>query len=208
MGVSGARQDFGDMNKAYSSAFRRYGDSSASVMIPKDNQVLRFSSISRFLPRDVPFSYLDFGCGLGHQYEHFRREGFDQIEFTGGEVNDDFLEHCRAKHTGAKFLSRDELFGQFTGFDFVGAVGAFNLVYSPQIDHQQFVFEEVRRLWGITRRGLFLNFMSTVVDYQQQGAFHQDLGSLYSFIGSSLSRRIFVDSGYLPYEYTMAVFRG
>ena len=198
---------FAKSNEAYSALFRAHGDSSSAVMIPKGNQDLRYASIGKLLPRSGSFTYLDYGVGLGHQYDYFLRSGWTRIAFTGVDVNGDFLAHCKEKFPQATFMTRQEFLVEPKQFEFVGVVGTFNLIYSSAEEQQALVFEEICNLWRSTRIALFLNFMSTAVDYRQVGAHHQDVGLLYNFVASTISRKIKIDSSYLPYEFTMAIFR-
>ncbi len=199
--------NFYTVNQQYSALFERFGDSSSSVMIPKDNQAVRYKGIESFLPTTLEYSLLDYGCGLAHFLKYLRSAGHTHLKYTGVDINEKFLDHCKTNFPEDQFIDRESFFEDKSTFDYVVEVGTFNLLYSSEYDHQKLVWEEIARLWEKTRVALFLNFMSTAVDYQQTGAFHQDLGDLYAFISKRISRKIFVDSTYLPFEYTLSVWR-
>ena len=195
------------VNEQYTELFRQFGDSPKSVMIPKDNQNLRFNSIAKFLDPKVKMSYLDYGCGLAHQLDYFNNYGFTDLDYIGVEINNDFLNHNQKKHPESKFLNREDFIQSLTKFDYIGVIGTFNLIYSTKEEQKSFVFEEMTRLWQRTDKILFINFMSTVVDYVQENAYHQELGELYSFVSRELSRKIIIISDYLPFEYTIAIIK-
>jgi SAM-dependent methyltransferase len=176
-------------------------------MIPRDNQSLRYGAVSAWLPNDAPFSFLDYGCGLGHQNRYFIENGIKNVEYTGVDINPEFLKFCSNSYPNSSFLSRGDFLLATDEYDYVSFIGTFNLVYSEETDHEQFVFAELRELWNSTRRAILMNFMSTAVDYVQAGAHHQNLGSLYEFVANNLSRKIFVDSRFLPYEYLLVAER-
>lgn len=199
--------NFSTVNQQYSALFEEYGDSSASVMIPKNNQATRYKGIESMLPANREYSLLDYGCGLAHFLKYLRTEGHTNLKYTGVDINDKFLEHCRINFPEDEFIDRKAFLECESTYDFVAEVGTFNLIYSSEIVHQDLVWEEIAMLWKKTRTALFLNFMSTAVDFQQTGAFHQDLGDLYKFVADNLSRKIVIDSTYLPYEYTLGAWR-
>ncbi len=198
---------FWKINKDYTELYSRFGDSPKSVMIPKDNQALRYESISKHIPKNKKMSYLDYGSGLGHQKLYFDKAGFDELQYVGVEVNASFLEHSKANVIGAEFMSYKDFHSSEETFDMSGVVGTFNIMYEIEQQQWEFVVKEVTDLWNKTKKTMFLNFMSTVVDFQQEGAYHQELGELYSFIAKSMSRKVMIDSTYLPYEYTVIVCR-
>lgn len=195
------------VNKQYTKLFEKFGDSPKSVMIPKDNQHLRFNSIAKFLDPEVKMSYLDYGCGLAHQLDYFHKHGFNNLDYTGVEINNDFIIHSQKKYPASTFLNREDFIQSSTKFDYIGVVGTFNLIYSTKEKQKAFVFEEMRRLWQRTDKILFINFMSTVVDYIQENAYHQEIGELYSFVSRELSRKIIIESDYLPFEYTVVIIK-
>jgi len=195
------------INQKYSRQFREHGDSAKSVMIPKDNQEVRFNSIAARIPKNRNLSYLDYGCGLGHQMKYFNKLDYKSLTYSGVEINPDFLEFCRTNYTGVDFFDYHEFWADPKPYDMIGAVGTFNLRYTEN-DNFGLIKNEITRLWGVTREILFLNFMSNQVDFIQDGAYHQDLGMLYEFSCNKLSRIIEIDSSYLPYEYTFIIKRG
>jgi hypothetical protein len=198
---------FDSINKIYSALFRQHGDSSQSVMIPKNNQSIRYASISSNISKSRSFSYLDYGCGLAHQKKFFDHNGYTNLSYSGVDVNDDFIKFCNETYPDSNFTHYDDFWANPETYDYVGAVGTFGLVSVSEQDHWSFVKMEILKLWSITKKSLFLNFMSNQVDFMQDGAYHQDLGLLYEFVCKNISRVVRVDSSYLPYEYTFIIER-
>lgn len=198
---------FSGVNSLYTNLYSQHGDSPESVMIPRDNQSVRYDAVSKLLPNGSRFSFLDYGCGLGHQKRYFMENGFKNVEYTGVDINPEFLEFCRRTYPDSSFLSRDDFLLASDGYDYVSFIGTFNLLYTEETDHEDFIFSELASLWKSTRRAMFMNFMSTAVDFTQEGSHHQDLGSLYEFVANNLSRRILVESRFLPYEYLLIAER-
>ena len=92
------------INQKYSRLFREHGDSAKSVMIPKNNQEVRFNSIAARIPKNRNLSYLDYGCGLGHQMKYFNKLEYKSLTYSGVEINPDFLKFCRTNYSGVDFF--------------------------------------------------------------------------------------------------------
>jgi SAM-dependent methyltransferase len=202
---------FDRVNEGYSEAFRKYGDSAAAVQIPKDNQAVRFESVINFLPEPTVerLSIADFGCGLGHLNNYLCKEFERPFHYTGVEINLDFLEYNKKKFVSSNFVERDVFFLNNEKYDVITSIGTFNIIYAgDEAEHKNFVYAEIMRLWEKTSYLLHLNFMSSIVDYSQQGAYHQDVGELYAFICKNMSRKLIIDSSYLPYEFSAVVSKG
>jgi len=195
---------FDEINVSYSKAFEKFGDTSSSVMIPKNNQYLRFDSVISFLPKKNHLKIIDYGCGLAHFYEHLIANWPYEFEYIGVDINKEFLDHNKTKYKEATFVERDKFLLMKNKFDFVVCIGTFNLKYKKNnFENQQFVFQEIQKIWDKTQKSLYVNFMSTVVDFQQENAYHQDVGSIYKFFCARLTRNVVIDSTYLPYEFSI-----
>jgi len=199
---------FEEINRLYKKAFDENGNSAAAVLIPRDNQFLRFQSFIDFLPQKIELSILDYGCGLAHLNTYLTTHLTNRFEYTGVDINEDFLRENRRIHKNSNFYSRAEFFQNSKRADFIVSIGTFNLKYKEDpFMNKKFIFSEINKLWERVDMGLYLNFMSTVVDFQQPGAYHQDIGEIYEFCCKSLSRRILIDSSYLSYEYSILVLK-
>lgn len=198
---------FESVNALYSSLLREHGSSAAAVGIPRDNQHLRYHSVSRRLPLDADFSLLDYGCGLGHLRGFLIQAGFGNCRYSGVDINPDFLAESRARHPSCEFLSREEYTLSNTMYDFSVAIGTFNLLYADEVDQQEFIASEIDLVFSRTTKAMFVNFMHTDVDYVQPGAWHQPVGALFSHVKSSVAKRVEIDSSYLPYEFTLVIYR-
>lgn len=190
----------------YREAFRRHGDSPAAVLWPKGRQDLRFAALTRCV-RGESFSVLDFGCGLAHLLPWLRQR-YRGVRYTGVDLLPEFIAACRAKFPEAQFETLDSAPDIAGAFDYVLVSGAFNILYDPDAAvHQQLVFESLRSLFARANRALAVNFMSDHVDYRQEGAYHQAIDPLLAHLRAALSPRFVLDHSYMPYEYTVTVFK-
>ena len=199
---------FNRINQSYSDAFAKFGDSAAAVHIPKNNQASRFKSVIDFLPEPSgeTLSIADFGCGLGHFNEYLSEKLDRPFQYTGVEINPDFIKFNKTKYTSADFIDRDNFFDSSLTYDVTTSIGTFNIIYGEdESEHKDFVYGEIMKLWAKTNAAMHLNFMSTVVDFTQKGAYHQDVGELYTFLCKNVSRNLTIDSSYLPFEFSAIV---
>jgi trans-aconitate methyltransferase len=191
----------------YKEAFKKSGDSPSSVLWPKGRQHERFFALCRNIREDGTFSVVDFGCGLAHLKEYIDTN-YTNVEYTGVDIVEDFLQHDRKKYQGSHFMTPDELFLSEKNYDYILSSGAFNILYVPdRNEHRKIVFDTLAKLFSRTKKYLSVNFMTDQVDFQQEGAYHQNVMELYEFCSVNLSKRIVIDQSYMPFEFTITIWK-
>jgi SAM-dependent methyltransferase len=192
----------------YKEAFEKHGNSPASVLWPKGRQDDRFNALTREINKSKGFSVLDFGCGLAHLKEYFDAKFEVPIKYTGVDLLPEFLQTAIGKFMDANFMSPEELFSSVECYDYVLASGTFNILYEAQKSaHRDIVFQMMESLFNKTNIFLSVNFMTDKVDFEQKGAYHQSVTELYEFVTRSLSNRFIIDKSYMPYEYTITIWK-
>src|SRR6185437_903756 len=191
----------------YQDAFNKNGDSPASVLWPKGRQSERFFALSRNVKSKSKFSVLDFGCGLAHLKEYLDSSYLD-VEYTGADIVDDFLNHNSKKFPNSTFLTPDELYASEKKYDYILSSGAFNILYvKDKEEHKKIVFDILEKLFQRTTKYLSVNFMTDQVDFQQEGAYHQNIIELYEFCSKNLTKRLEIDQSYMPFEFTITLWK-
>lgn len=190
----------------YRAAFGKHGRSSAAVLSPKGRHDLRFSALTA--PFDLSGKrILDFGCGLGHLCA-FLRERDIACDYVGVDIVDEFVESNRQAFPDCVFHTIkdvDDVSGQF---DIVIASGVFNIRYMEDpAANESYVRGSIRKLFGLCREGLAVDFMTSHVDFQQEGAVHTDPAEILTFAITHLGRRAIVNHSYMPFEFCLNVFR-
>jgi len=190
----------------YRDALAANGDTPAAVLWPKGRQDLRFDALTRHLPPE-DFSLLDYGCGLAHLRTYLDRR-FNRFRYTGTDMLPEFIALARAKHPDAYFAlaaSPAEISGEH---DHIVMSGVFNMLYVDDAEaHKRVVWEALETLFARARKTMAVNFMTDQVDFRQPGAFHLDPRELVEFARKRLSRRLLIDQSYMPFEYTMVVWK-
>ena len=59
----------------------------------------------------------------------------------------------------------------------------------------------------ITNKYLLVDFQTQFVDYKQNNAYHQNINYLSDYIVNNLSRRFEIIHSYLPYEYSVIIYK-
>jgi SAM-dependent methyltransferase len=195
----------------YEASFALHGDSPAAVLCPKGRQGQRFDILLDEIARDDPdsaFSILDFGCGLGHLLEHLGGR-FPDCRYHGVDIVADFIEANRLKFGGrAEFEHIAPNFEPMHTYDYVFVSGTFNLSYfNDKAENEAYVRNQIKMLFGKTRRIMTCDFMTSHVDFQQPDATHMDPGEMCTFAAEELTRRFKLRHDYMPYEFAMVLYR-
>ena len=190
----------------YQKAFDEHGPTVSALFFPKGRQDERFTSLCQRLPAN-DFSLLDYGCGFGDLCGFLQRH-YLNFSYTGVDLVPEFIAEASQRYPIAKFSTIVSPTEIVENFDYVLAAGVFNLLYNndPKI-HQTLVFETLSLLFKRANKALMINFMTDRVDFQQPGSYHQNVIELYTFASQNLSPRLLLDQSYMPYEYSLLIFK-
>lgn len=193
--------------KQYQEAFEKFGDSEKSVFWPKGRQKERFDALTRYIV-NRKCSILDFGCGLGHMMDYLKTLNDLDFSYHGVDIVDSFIVHNKLKFPNTDFEVIKDYSDIHRSFDYVLISGVFNMSYSEDIEkHKNLVYQTLEGLFSKAIIYLSVNFMSDQVDFVQDGAYHQNINELIGFVSERLSKRYILDCSYMPYEYTITIFK-
>jgi len=202
-----------DQRRHYANLWQRYGMDLRAVGWRQESalQDERFFRLSRAFDREQDsFTVHDIGAGLG-DFGRFLRERFPRAEYSGSEVCDEFLEVCRRRFPRNRFMLRDvsaELPPE--RYDFVTQSGLFNGRLSTPVERwQQVVFDMLRAMYAMARKGIAANFLTTYCDPERMRAelHYQHPQPIIEFVSRQLSRHWELDAAGPLYEYTLRVYR-
>ena len=193
--------------------FDRLGDSPLGMGWPNvPDAVRRYDVMLDVMRPDgpSPARLLDFGCGVGHLWEHILRQNRTDIEYCGIDLSERFVATCRRKHPQVDFRCVDVLRTpeQLPEFDYAVINGVFTSKCAMSFD-EMFVFVKqiVRLLYDRCTFGIAFNAMSKHVDWERDDLFHLPLDALAAFVRSELSRNFVIRNDYGLYEFTTYVYR-
>jgi len=203
-----------DIVSHYESCFERHGDNHLGVDWPKKADVTRRHRIMLEVVkpnlRDGTVRLLDFGCGAAHLYEHIRDNGIVDIEYSGLDLSDKFIELCRRKFPSHSFYCLDLLEENETlpRFDYIVMNGVFTEKRSLTFEEMFVYFKQlVKKVFEKAEIGIAFNVMSKHVDWERQDLFHLPFDELAAFLKQELSRNFIIRNDYGLYEYTTYVYR-
>lgn len=200
------KPDFTPIISMYRDAFHKHGMSPSSVLMPKGRQDVRFQSLCQHM-RPTGFSVLDYGSGLGDLVDYMRPR-FSEFHYTGADIVEEFVTAASDAHPSDRFIKLNDFRELKDTFDYIVVAGVFNTLYSENNEiHKNYVFEVIEHLFSLAHDFLAVNFMTDAVDFRQQGAYHQNPHEFCAFANERLSRRWILDQSYMPYEFTLTIFR-
>jgi len=190
----------------YRDAYRQFGNAKEAVLWPKGRQKERFDVLTSPI-KSANFSILDYGCGLAH-LKKYLDAAYHSYTYTGVDIVSEFIAENSQNYpndTFAHIRSHDEILERH---DFVVISGVFNILYETSYEQQwDYIQKVLEHLFSLTDVCLSCNFMTDNVDFTQQDAYHQNIPQLYQFITSKLSKRFVIDQSYMPYEFTVHVYK-
>jgi SAM-dependent methyltransferase len=153
---------------------------------------------------------LDFGCGASHLYEYILKRGLFNIEYSGLDLSQKYLDLSRNKFPSIDYYHLDILDDEvkLPEFDYILLNGVFNSKCELSFDEMLAYFKGVvARAFDRARVGVAFNVMSKQVDWERDDLFHLPFDVLASFLTSSVSRHFVIRHDYGLYEYTAYVYR-
>lgn len=196
---------FKKIKKMYEDAYREHGDSPSSLLTPKGKNEIRFEALKPFLKNDK--SILDYGCGLGYLLPFIESQKGD-IDYHGVDIIPDFIKANKLKYPHGKFSLITETEFIKKNYDIVFSSGVFNLKnYEDDSASRNYAFEKIKDLFEITKEVFVCDFLSKLVDFEQEGAQHFSIDEISNFCSKNLSKRFQIRHDLLPYEFTLVVWK-
>jgi SAM-dependent methyltransferase len=198
----------------YEKCLEQHGDTHRGVDWPKaEDASVRYSIMLDLIQTpsgDGTVQLLDFGCGAAHLYEHIQAHDLRNVEYSGLDLSNKFVELSRRKFPSRLFyhgdiLENNEIIPQF---DYIVMNGVFtekrDLSFEQMLDYFKRL---VRAVWKKVDRGLAFNVMSKQVDWERDDLFHLPFDTLAAFLTSEITRKFIIRNDYGLYEYTTYIYR-
>jgi cyclopropane fatty-acyl-phospholipid synthase-like methyltransferase len=192
----------------------KYGDTFLGVGWTKKKEYAdtRYRVMLEVIKPDVSekVSLLDFGCGASHLLEYILQRGLRNLEYSGLDLSEKFLDLSRRKFPHITYYNLDLLGDHdlLPDFDYVVLNGVFNykgeISFDEMLEYSQNV---ISRAFSKARKGMAFNVMSKQVDWERDDLFHLPFDLLASFLTKKVSRDFVFRHDYGLYEYTAYVYR-
>lgn len=198
----------------YEACLAKYGDTHLGVDWPKAEDVeTRHRVMLEVIRRPTSrgrVRLLDFGCGASRLYEYILEQGIEDIEYSGLDLSEAFIELSRQKFPSNTYYCMDllEEGAALPRFDYAVMNGVFTVKVGLAFDDMLEFFKRiVTTVFRSVEVGIAFNTMSKHVDWERGDLFHLPFDVLARFLTSEVSRNFVIRSDYGLYEYTAYVYR-
>lgn len=197
----------------YESCLEKYGDTHLGVDWPKKEDAdKRYRVMLDVIKRDITgmIGLLDFGCGASHLYEYIVKHNISNLEYSGLDLSEKFINLSKRKFPHITYYCVDILDddSNVPNFDYVVMNGVFTVKRNLSFDEMFSYFKElVGKVFAKAEKGIAFNVMSKQVDWERQDLFHLPLDLLADFLTKNVSRNFVIRNDYGLYEYTTYVYR-
>ena len=197
----------------YEACLEEHGDTHLGVDWPNEEDAnLRYKVMLEIIKENNhnKVSLLDFGCGASHFYEYILQHELNNLEYSGLDLSESFIDLSRKKFPHVCYYCLDILDGQVNlpDFDYIVLNGVFTEKCNLSFDEMFSYFKRVvHYLFSKTRIGIAFNVMSLHVDWERDDLFHLPLDTLAAFLTKELTRNYTIRNDYGLYEYTTYVYK-
>jgi 2-polyprenyl-3-methyl-5-hydroxy-6-metoxy-1,4-benzoquinol methylase len=190
------------INDYYQSLFDEYGLSPKSVGwgSKKGKQTARFDALCS-IGNLSNSSILDIGCGFGDLYGFLKYRKF-KIKYHGIDINENLISMGKNIYPRAHLECRDFEIKKFNiKFDWVLSSGITS--HASTYPHLTSIMKE---MFKICKKGFAMNFVSDNVDFKNKNLFYSSPEKIISIV-KSISNRYTIRHDYMPYEFTIYVYK-
>ena len=181
-----------------------------------ERQYIRFKNlleIDKFSTKKV-LSVLDIGCGFGDCCEYIKIIN-PKISYTGVDINQSLIDIAKEKYPAGAFLCGDILEQKFYDlilkkskkkFDIVIASGVFNYKLTKE-NQYNYICRMLEIMFSLSNIGVAADFLTDQVDFMHKGAFHTNIGNLYTETRKKITKKSVFRNDYLEYEFILYLLK-
>jgi hypothetical protein len=187
-----------DVIKRYTKRLKKLGFTKEALGWSKGKQDIRYKNLIKNIPSSIK-TIVDVGCGLGDGIEIIDDQ-FDQVEYIGIDIVEDFTNFCRNKYPRKKFFNIDfkNLELDFK-VDAVLASGIFNFNTGFNLKEIN-IFLEFCKMNKV--RYVAFDVLSTNTTHRFDSNYYCAIEDLLPLI-NSYTRRFVLDHSSQPFEYSI-----
>ena len=195
-------QDRKILRKFYRENYLQYGHDIKSLGWLEGTQEARFTVLTSIGDLDGS-SILDVGCGFADLCGFLRDRGIS-VDYTGIDLNPEFIETAKALYPDATFIVGDFEETKIPGrFDWAFECGIFNLKVH---EHRPFVENTLRKMFRMVSKGIAADFLGPA-SYDITGEmYHPDPLEMVRYC-NRLSKRVVLRCDYKPTEFCVYVYK-
>tara|TARA_B110000305_G_C19330354_1_gene583648 strand:+ start:497 stop:1105 length:609 start_codon:yes stop_codon:yes gene_type:complete len=200
-----------DLNKLYLDIHNKmkseHGFSSKALWGSENSQRIRFEILTKCMsPTQSTIKILDVGSGLGHLYGYLLEKGFE-IDYTGLEINKEFVEQSKKTYPHAKFILGDinQLEELDEVYDYAFASGIYNLGIKKET--QDVFVHDFKSIIKRTKQACGVNFLSSASKNQDDISVYHEPSEIINLVEDKLSSNCEIFENYLPNDFTVIIYK-
>ncbi|MBD3163880.1 methyltransferase domain-containing protein [Candidatus Woesearchaeota archaeon] len=158
-----------DIRNFYTSHLKKYGKHDIRAMGWHDEEEysVRFEICAKIASLENS-SVLDIGCGFGGLYRYLNSSRVKDFSYLGIDIMPEMVDIARKKNPTAKFRVGDILKDELLHFDYVFAIGTFNITTRG---YSSYFFRAMKKMIQIANKGIAVCFLSDKL-YLAKGPYH------------------------------------
>jgi SAM-dependent methyltransferase len=190
----------------YNQSLKKHGYSPESLGWGKNGrQDIRFGVMGRHILKYPDSSVLDVGCGFADLYRYLINNNWNG-KYTGLDIVNDLLNVAKEIDPSLELINDDIIsVKNLEKYDFVLASGIFNAKLSFENNYNH-ITNTLTAMFKYSDIAVIADFMSIYVDFQKEGAWHSDPNKIIEIV-KKLSKRFIIYYDYMPYEFTIVIFK-
>lgn len=186
----------------YNKRLEQYGYDPRTLGWTKGKQDIRFNTLTQ-IGNFSNSSVLDVGCGFGDLYGFLKKKGIT-CDYTGVDLNINLISIGHKKYPDATLIAmefEDELLDK--EYDWIVSSGMFNYRMKNNI---RFIKNTVKKMFQMSIKGVATDFISSYVNFRYDDVYYAHPETIFRFC-KSLSRRVTLRHDYLPFEFSVYIYR-
>lgn len=190
----------------YCKRFDEFGYSPKTLGWLKGKQDIRFDVLTSLYNFEGK-SILDIGCGFGDLIKVLNQKA-EKYFYLGIDLCEELIETGKKQFSGGniEFLPGDFLELKIDKkTDWAIESGIFNHKLA-NLDNYDFIKSVMKKTFDIVADGFSFDFISDKVDYKDEHIFYASPEKILSF-AYELSRNVILRSDYMPFEFSIFVFK-
>jgi SAM-dependent methyltransferase len=186
----------------YDGRLKTYGYDTRSLGWTPGARKIRFGALTG-IGKLGGASILDVGCGFGDLYGYIYDKQI-KADYTGVDINPDFIKIAREVHPEAKFIladfEEDSIYGDY---DWAIAAGIFTIKIS---NNEEFIKNTLTKMFKKCNKGFAADFLSPIKHVKDDLYWRCPPEEILKFC-RTLSKRVVLKADYMKDEYCVYVYK-
>ena len=191
--------------KRYKERLNKFGNNVRALATgTKKRRDIRYKILTEIGIRNGD-TILDYGCGMATYFDYLKQNNI-KIKYTGVDISEDLINIAKIKHPNLKFIVGDikTLMLKKKKFDYAVCSQVFNHKYKFS-NNTKIVKNNLIQLFGLTRKGLAIDFLTNDVDFKEKHLFYHSPDKMFNF-SRKITNQVTLKHNYKLFEFCLYLF--